>query len=682
MKSLYDQISDRYIKYITQQIEEETQGFIEISEEVEEFIYGLSGYKKSTILLPMNEGFREYVEKFRGLVKSMDEPFMLFVVGMGKYGKSTLLNALMQQKAAEVDELPKTWKIDVFKSDPQETMAKMKYKDGKERRVSVKFAQTLIKSEELKRIDSEKQVNQKLREFKKKGVSKEELKEYKKALMEEILYVSKLAEVHWPVNPAPLLENFFLVDTPGLVQKVMGEVKESVREYYHKADGVLWMLDANTISAEKSKELIMELSEHLNAVGQINPQNIIEVLNRIDNIRENHGEEGVQRIVKEAERIYEGYFSRIVPISAQEAFNGFENKDRDLIEKSGIENLLAEIESAFLRKSREIRMMSKKFSLKSLLHSTANHINAYFSRLKDDKEKLDMLMGKFISEIKNKENDLLREMESILKAHKQLVDSNIDLYADSLFDIESESGRERKIKDKIFEISHLTKKVEDLYNKTDKQSVEIFNYYRGKVEFSKYQLLEGKELAELNRNAAAGSHTITEANFDTDGWSFASGTGIAIISTIFLGPIGLLLGPLSGFLGINKWLARKFKLSDLKRDLRTSFEKSAKDMKAEYRNNVGETFRGIRGQIEEIAFVSFAGLHGDGKEAGLLLDEIEAFRPELSNWKVETSFKEFIAEEIYIKSKRKEQALLSEKNKKSVSLSYDGREYDVSKAST
>ena len=40
---------------------------------------------------------------------------MLFIMGMRKYGKSTLINALLRQKVAEMDFLPKTWKIDVLK---------------------------------------------------------------------------------------------------------------------------------------------------------------------------------------------------------------------------------------------------------------------------------------------------------------------------------------------------------------------------------------------------------------------------------------------------------------------------------------------------------------------------------------------------------------------------------------
>jgi len=49
------------------------------------------------------------------MCKSLEEPFSIFIVGKGKFGKSTLINALLMDNKAEIDIVPKTWKIDVFK---------------------------------------------------------------------------------------------------------------------------------------------------------------------------------------------------------------------------------------------------------------------------------------------------------------------------------------------------------------------------------------------------------------------------------------------------------------------------------------------------------------------------------------------------------------------------------------
>ena len=63
----------------------------------------------------------EYLQKLQNeysvieeLANQLDEKFSLFIMGSGKNGKSTLINALLGQKKAAVNILPKTWKIDIY----------------------------------------------------------------------------------------------------------------------------------------------------------------------------------------------------------------------------------------------------------------------------------------------------------------------------------------------------------------------------------------------------------------------------------------------------------------------------------------------------------------------------------------------------------------------------------------
>ena len=48
------------------------------------------------------------------LHNEISQPFSIFIMGLGKHGKSTLINALTGTIKAEIDFLPKTWKIDIF----------------------------------------------------------------------------------------------------------------------------------------------------------------------------------------------------------------------------------------------------------------------------------------------------------------------------------------------------------------------------------------------------------------------------------------------------------------------------------------------------------------------------------------------------------------------------------------
>ena len=102
-----------------------------------------------------------------GLVQLADDlgrPFLLFVVGMGKFGKSTLINTLLGQRVAAMDALPKTWKIDVFTHTLPEGVAEVRTYQGHVERLSVDEAVRLIAEEEWRRDQSEEKVWQLFRE--------------------------------------------------------------------------------------------------------------------------------------------------------------------------------------------------------------------------------------------------------------------------------------------------------------------------------------------------------------------------------------------------------------------------------------------------------------------------------------------------------------------------------------
>lgn len=306
----------------------------------------IPGYQNAKLLKDITKPLNEFASEFEGVAIGLDEPFMLFAMGMGKYGKSTLLNALMEQELAMMDELPKTWKIDVFNRHIPNNQAIIVFKDGRKTTLKKRDAEMVIQGEEKKRLDSEKLVNKMYKEVMWQLKTSVEKKEYKLYLSQTHLYESDVTEVHWGVEQSALLKDFYLVDTPGVSQKIMGEMKVNIQEYYHKADGVLWLLDATVISAGNSRKLLEELDQSLEAVGG-KAENMIGVLNRIDVIRERGGKESVQQILQEADEIYQGVFEAIIPISAKEAFEGLMSDDKHLVEESGITALNAVIKNAF-----------------------------------------------------------------------------------------------------------------------------------------------------------------------------------------------------------------------------------------------------------------------------------------------------------------------------------------------
>ena len=64
-------------------------------------------------------------------IKELENPFLLFIMGSGNYGKSTLINALLQEKVIETSDIPNTWKLDLFiKSDNEKV--EITYNDERE----------------------------------------------------------------------------------------------------------------------------------------------------------------------------------------------------------------------------------------------------------------------------------------------------------------------------------------------------------------------------------------------------------------------------------------------------------------------------------------------------------------------------------------------------------------------
>ncbi|MCU9811460.1 hypothetical protein LEQ08_06620 [Paraclostridium sp. AKS81] len=46
----------------------------------------------------------------------LKEPFLLFVMGPGKYGKSTLINSLIKDNKLNTKDIPNTWRLDIVTS--------------------------------------------------------------------------------------------------------------------------------------------------------------------------------------------------------------------------------------------------------------------------------------------------------------------------------------------------------------------------------------------------------------------------------------------------------------------------------------------------------------------------------------------------------------------------------------
>lgn len=290
-------------------------------------------------------------------ISQLKEPFLLFVMGSGNYGKSTLINALLKRNIVISTDIPNTWKLDLFVKKNNEKM-EIIYSNNKKITKSLINGNKLLKNEEDKFKNSKIKVSQNVVKFKRENkLSINELKKYKQQQENENLYKSEIVKVRYNLKDGNMLDDFIIVDTPGLNQILLKDTLERMKEYYTKADGVLWLVDACNIVSKESNKLIDEMNKIDNLHN--NKKNIIAVVNKMDIISKADAA-NIIKVKRKANEIYIDKFDDVVYISAKEAVDGMLNNDCDLIQKSNIDSLYKSIDVNFTKISK-IKQIDSKY---------------------------------------------------------------------------------------------------------------------------------------------------------------------------------------------------------------------------------------------------------------------------------------------------------------------------------
>ena len=244
-------------------------------------------------------------------IKELENPFLLFIIGSGNYGKSTLINALLQDKIIETSDIPNTWKLDMFiKSDDEKL--KITYSNEKEIVKSLSSGKMLLKEEEHKLKMSKLEISKKILSYK-NNLSKEKLKEFKLEQEKLHLYKSDIEQIKYYLKDKKILNDFTIVDTPGLNQTLLKNTLNRMNKYYKKSDGVLWLIDAQNIVSKENNKLIDEISK----IDNLHEKKIIGVVNKIDII---NNDKDLKRIKEKVNELYKNKFNDIIYISARDAY--------------------------------------------------------------------------------------------------------------------------------------------------------------------------------------------------------------------------------------------------------------------------------------------------------------------------------------------------------------------------
>ena len=343
-------------------------------------------------------------------IEELKEPFMLFIIGSGNYGKSTIINALLKEKIVETTDIPNTWKLDLFIKSNQEKM-EITYDDNSKVAKSLKEGVNLIKVEEEKYKLSKKKISNLLKEYKlteSKDINK--LKKYKSNIENKYLYKSNILQVKYFINKDDILDDFIIVDTPGLNQTLLKNTEERIHKYYQKSDGIIWVIDAQNIVSKGSNDLLKEIKE-IESI-YLFKKNIIGVVNKMDIISKDNSY--IEKVKQKAKEIYNDKFEEIVFISAKYGIEGIINNNEDLINKSNIKQLYELIDKNFKIKSEEEQIKSKYQNINIMNDDILNILYEYKKVLYNDISKY----NEALFELNYKINELNKFIETYLNKIK------------------------------------------------------------------------------------------------------------------------------------------------------------------------------------------------------------------------------------------------------------------------
>lgn len=420
-------------------------------------IFKIPGNKTYECLENINMELEKNLENLKELL----EPFLLFVIGSGNYGKSTVINALVEEDLVKTKDLPNTWKLDLFCKSKIEKIV-ITYANKVDIEMTLEEGINYLDKEEEKFNKSRKKISRALKEYKDNNkASISDLKEYKKILKEKYLYISDIVEVKYYFNKNGILKDFIIVDTPGLNQILSKSILNSIEDYYQKSDGIIWLIDAQNIISKMSNKFIKDINK-LNKIHDIK-KNMILVVNKMD-IIENNGENNVTKVKEKVNEIYRDMFDDIVFISAKEAVKGRNIKNENLINKSKINNLINSINKNFKKNSEINQVESKKKNLSLMSDQIIKTIDIYKRELYKDISKYNKSkfeLNEKVNHSKEYVQNLLLDMKNI-SYYKEI---NINYLEKQLKEIEMICNNElNKLYKNFYNISNFTNQLENDYS--------------------------------------------------------------------------------------------------------------------------------------------------------------------------------------------------------------------------
>lgn len=630
VQSLYDDVEDGYNQRIRRHVQQQMLAHLDDITRELEAIHTACG-AKTVRLHDYIQVIEETCTAIHQLAERLNENFMLFVMGSGKNGKSTLINALLGQQAAAEDFLPKTWKIDVFHDADLDASCTLTFKDGSCRSMTAGEAQAYIEGEEQKRKDSERAIRQELREFKKKKVPLEVLEEKQRELRKYGLYQSQVIEASWPVGHSDILSHYRLVDTPGLRQELDDMIVASAEEYFSKADGVIWILPGDKIASAGDHTELRRLCEKY----EKHPDNIIAVVNRMDIVRQNG--QDPDDVLAEARRFYGDLFTEIVPISAREARqaedmlhqDGISKTERQeaeaLLERSNLPALLRLLNRTLFADALDIQIRSKLRGCRDLLghiRQEAGQASLLLAEVSGQREAKIAAWNKDSSEILDR---LKQDLETFQDQEAKRIHREAGRVEDELWDMETDY-RNEYILEQIICPELLERRLHELVEAHSRQLMDLYRRHLQKAPFKEFPSLKEDEMTVcLNQQGVIGRANLSDDLSGQGSAQLALGGALAIGAAALLGPVGLIFAGLAATdigKSVAKFLSRTFG-SSMADKIQRRFEDQMADVRKKLEREYQDYIEKSGGSIDSLRESTYAELYGPSDQTQTVMEHLQ-----------------------------------------------------------
>lgn len=493
------------------------------------------------------------------MVAAWNDRPTIYVIGLAKHGKSTLVNALVGEAVAKPDLVIRTWRVDVYTASDAKSV-EILWKDGRRTQHSVDEARALLDEEERKFEASEARVrseHQRLLRLHGSSLSRADRLELRARLERLYLYRSPITHVRWPCRPGRVLNQFNVVDTPGLKQAGVAE-PSTADEFYPQADGILWVVDGTTISSRESFEPLREFHERRQKLLPNHKTAVIVVVNRLDQVASTDDR---RRVIEAARALFGDLALEVVGLSAKEAFEAVVSCDRHRMESSGFLELLAAIERHF---GEDAALEERQLGLQEVFGETAQAIEHYLKVVQQDEQARSQQLKYLREDMAMHEKRFEEALEGALRSFRSATAKRLtSTTVMHLLSIKPAEERQAYIEQVLIPIDDLNLKLKEWHAEVRSTLAdEAHRLVRQSRSPSPLDglLMEDGLLPEVDlgtvglQGAVAWQGAVGSAN-DELSWIIGVSLASGVLLGAVLGPLALLAGPIARLLGFGPTLA-------------------------------------------------------------------------------------------------------------------------------